>query len=292
MRRVNQNAILILLATVPTILFAQQAQQADGQPARRMSELIDNPVSYRAGDFDLVIGDLVLTVDGALTHLVVEAAEAAPVQTGPGTPGTRPEEDRPSGGPAPSPGAVQDPTQAPGDEPRRAPQFPIASRYLVLVDRVTFGRPDQATAVDLGPGDLDELPAMSDDRLPADLVDADTRSILGSRLRDFTFVDAQGEKLGDVDDVVLDLQRHRVVYIALATGGVLGIGRTLHAVPLEAVRELDTEEERIVVDISRERLEEREGFDADNWPAEAPAWENAAEQPAGGRLHISFTFSW
>ena len=38
----------------------------------------------------------------------------------------------------------------------------------------------------------------------------------------------QGEKLGKVDDLVLDVETGRIVQVILSTGGIIGIGDTLH----------------------------------------------------------------
>lgn len=293
---------LILLIAAPALLFAQeqpagQEQAAGGRMIRRMSELIGSPVSHTAGTFEAVIRDVVLTADGALTHLVIEFTPGVAAQ--PGAPGVPPNQAAP-------PGAAQDPTQAPGQEPDaaqdgtaqdRAAQpapgtavpgavAPALVRHLVPIERATFGGPDQITSLDLNAEELEGLPVLPEaDGLPADIGDggAEARHILGTRLRDFTFVDSQGEQIGGVDDIVLDLEQHRVAYIALATGGFLGLGQALHAIPMDAVTELNTEEEQIVVGISREQLDEREGFDANNWPAEAPAWDGAAEDAPTGQ---------
>src|ERR1035438_6842186 len=41
----------------------------------------------------------------------------------------------------------------------------------------------------------------------------------------------QNEKLGKVNDLALDVESGRIVYVILSTGGFIGIGDTLHAVP-------------------------------------------------------------
>ena len=46
---------------------------------------------------------------------------------------------------------------------------------------------------------------------------------------------ADGEKVGDIDDVVLDLQTGRVVFYQLGSGGFLGMGEDKIALPPQAV---------------------------------------------------------
>lgn len=78
-------------------------------------------------------------------------------------------------------------------------------------------------------------------------------------------VNEYGEDLGKIEDLMIDLERSRVAYAVLSFGGILGMGEKLFAIPLEALR-LDTENERFVLDIERERLEAAPGFDKDDWP--------------------------
>lgn len=78
----------------------------------------------------------------------------------------------------------------------------------------------------------------------------------------------RNEKLGEIVDLAIDGPRGRVVYAVMASGGLLGLGQTLHAVPL---RELGNpgEDKDLVLDLSLATLERQSGFDADNWPREA-----------------------
>lgn len=86
-------------------------------------------------------------------------------------------------------------------------------------------------------------------------------------------VNSQGEDLGKIEDFMLDLENGRVRYAVLSFGGFLGMGDKLFAIPPEALR-LDTENERIVLDVERSRLENAPGFDKDNWPSTTDsAWQ-------------------
>jgi sporulation protein YlmC with PRC-barrel domain len=78
-------------------------------------------------------------------------------------------------------------------------------------------------------------------------------------------VNAYGEDLGKIEELMIDLETTRVAYAVLSFGGLLGIGDKLFAIPLEALR-LDAENHRFVLDIDRERLEQAPGFDKDEWP--------------------------
>ena len=74
-----------------------------------------------------------------------------------------------------------------------------------------------------------------------------------------------GERLGRIEDIVLDLSSGRVAYAVLSFGGFLGIGDKLFAVPWGAMH-LDSDQKEFVLDVSKETLEEAEGFDKSNWP--------------------------
>ncbi|MCH8531882.1 MAG: PRC-barrel domain-containing protein [Saccharospirillum sp.] len=75
----------------------------------------------------------------------------------------------------------------------------------------------------------------------------------------------QEEKLGKIQDLVLDIGEGKVRYAVLASGGFLGMGDRLFAIPWSALK-LDKENRRFKLDINAERLKDAPGFDKDNWP--------------------------
>lgn len=82
----------------------------------------------------------------------------------------------------------------------------------------------------------------------------------------------QDEDLGDVKDFMLDMRTGKVAYAVLSFGGFLGMGEKLFAVPWSALT-LDTENKRLILNVSKEHLENAPGFDSDNWPDMAdPVW--------------------
>jgi sporulation protein YlmC with PRC-barrel domain len=83
-----------------------------------------------------------------------------------------------------------------------------------------------------------------------------------------TVKNAQGEDLGHIEELMLDMDNGQVAYAVLSFGGILGIGDKLFAVPWNALQ-VDTRNEKIILDVSKERLEEAPGFDKDNWPRTA-----------------------
>ena len=85
-------------------------------------------------------------------------------------------------------------------------------------------------------------------------------------------VNAAGENLGTIEAIMLDVASGRVAYAVLSFGGFLGLGAKLFALPWTALT-LDAAEKRFVLDASKEKLENAEGFDKDRWPSMAdPEW--------------------
>jgi len=79
---------------------------------------------------------------------------------------------------------------------------------------------------------------------------------------------ADGEHVGKISDIMLDVRGGRIAYAVLSEGGFLGMGSKLHAIPWSALT-LDTAEKCFYVDISAQRLKDDPGFDKDHWPAMA-----------------------
>ena len=78
-------------------------------------------------------------------------------------------------------------------------------------------------------------------------------------------VNAAEEDLGDIKEIMLDMQTGQVAYAVLAFGGFLGLGEKLFAVPWQALH-LDTVNKRMVLNVEKERLKNAPGFDKDAWP--------------------------
>jgi hypothetical protein len=81
---------------------------------------------------------------------------------------------------------------------------------------------------------------------------------------------SDGEHVGKISDIMLDVRNGRIAYAVLSEGGFLGMGSTLHAIPWSALT-LDTDEKCFVVDMVAQRLKDDPGFDKDHWPMMADA---------------------
>lgn len=85
---------------------------------------------------------------------------------------------------------------------------------------------------------------------------------------------AQDEDLGDIKEIMLDMRSGKIAYVVMSSGGLLGIGEKLFAVPWQALQ-LDTVHRRFVLDVDKERLQSAPGFGAHAWPDMTDAgWAN------------------
>ena len=93
-----------------------------------------------------------------------------------------------------------------------------------------------------------------------------------------TVVDSDGQVLGSVVDLMLDLDRGCVAYAVVGTGGFMGIGERLFAVPWSALR---TDGAQLALQGKRSDFEDAPSFDREHWPhTPAASWHR--------RLHDHF----
>ena len=75
------------------------------------------------------------------------------------------------------------------------------------------------------------------------------------------------KKLGEIQEVVIDIESGRVAYAVLCFGGFFGFGDKFFAVPWEEFSLVHDETEVFfVVDTTRKKLKELQGFDLEDWP--------------------------
>ena len=75
----------------------------------------------------------------------------------------------------------------------------------------------------------------------------------------------QDEKLGKVDNILLDLPSGRIVAVIIESGGFLGLGEELSAVPPAALS-FNTQRDALQLDVSKETLSNAPHFKANQWP--------------------------
>jgi sporulation protein YlmC with PRC-barrel domain len=75
----------------------------------------------------------------------------------------------------------------------------------------------------------------------------------------------KNEHLGEIKEIMLDMRSGRVAYVVMSSGGVLGIGEKLFAVPWEALT-LDPHNHRMTLNMDKSQIENAPGFDTNSWP--------------------------
>lgn len=85
-------------------------------------------------------------------------------------------------------------------------------------------------------------------------------SIIGDDVKN-----AQGENLGDIKDLMIDLDSGRIEYAVLAFGGFLGLGDKYFAVPWQAMS-VNEDDKCFILNVDKETLKAAPGFDKDEWP--------------------------
>lgn len=91
------------------------------------------------------------------------------------------------------------------------------------------------------------------------------RVLSASSLEGDEVVNDAGEGLGKIEDLMIDIGDGHVAYAVLSFGGFMGMGNKLFAVPWSALS-LDARNERMILNVDKQKLEDAPGFDKDDWP--------------------------
>ena len=75
----------------------------------------------------------------------------------------------------------------------------------------------------------------------------------------------EGETLGTLKEIMIDVQRGQIAYGVLETGSFLGMGGKLLAIPFEAFT-VNEDDHKLILNVDKEVLKNAEGFDKNNWP--------------------------
>lgn len=75
------------------------------------------------------------------------------------------------------------------------------------------------------------------------------KKVLGTKV-----TDPSGQKIGEVEDVVLDKQSNSILFAVIGFGGFLGMGEKYHPIPWAAL-DYDDSQGSYVVDYTKEQLE-------------------------------------
>lgn len=99
---------------------------------------------------------------------------------------------------------------------------------------------------------------------------------IGSKL-----VDSQGEQLGEIKDVVLDVQGGKIHAVAFEMGGVAGVGAKKFAFPANEIKPGKNKGE-FMINAEKQKLENAEGFAKGQWPMLGEEYWGRQEQASAG----------
>lgn len=85
-------------------------------------------------------------------------------------------------------------------------------------------------------------------------------SVLGEKVEN-----NKGDKLGKVEDIMIDLKSGNIDYYIIAFGGFLTINEKYFAIPFKFLR-VNPEKKVLVFNESKEVLEKAPGIDMNHWP--------------------------
>jgi len=92
--------------------------------------------------------------------------------------------------------------------------------------------------------------------------DETSQLIAADKVQGTTVYNRAGDKLGTVDNVMIDKRSGHVAYAVMSFGGFLGIGDRFHPLPW-GVLDYDTERDGYVVDLDKETLKKAPSYAAD-----------------------------
>jgi sporulation protein YlmC with PRC-barrel domain len=104
------------------------------------------------------------------------------------------------------------------------------------------------------------------------ITDEKGRLISAEKVEGTSVVNARGEDLGHIAEIMLDKPTGRVAYAVLKYGSFLGLGGKLFALPWDVLK-YDTHRSAYIVNIPEERLKNAPSFDEATPPDMAdPRW--------------------
>lgn len=108
--------------------------------------------------------------------------------------------------------------------------------------------------------------------------------VSASKIIGESVVNRKNEDLGKIHELVIDAKEGRLAYAVLATGGMLGMGQRLFAMPWTAFEFANTEE-KLILDVDKEKLKAAPGFDKD------AKWPDFADKTWGSTIHDYYGYT-
>jgi sporulation protein YlmC with PRC-barrel domain len=105
-----------------------------------------------------------------------------------------------------------------------------------------------------------------------------TQQLIGQKV-----TDAQGQELGEISDLVVDLQSGQVHAGVVEFGGTLGVGGKSYAFPMQDLQPGKSQGQYTLANVEKEKLEKAQGFAQGVWPEIDPKyWGRDGQAAAGG----------
>jgi len=87
-----------------------------------------------------------------------------------------------------------------------------------------------------------------------------TSAILASKVKGTNVYNEAGDKIGTVEDIVLDKQSNQILFAALGFGGILGMGEKYYPVPWSLL-DYDEDKGGYVVPLSKDLLDNAPAYE-------------------------------
>ncbi|RJQ48424.1 MAG: PRC-barrel domain containing protein [Desulfobacteraceae bacterium] len=84
-----------------------------------------------------------------------------------------------------------------------------------------------------------------------------------SEILDKSIVNAQGEELGQVEDLIVS-SNGEISHLIISKGGVLGVGEDLIPIPWSTAQ-ASFQDDKLVVNLEKEKLDQAPSFKSDSW---------------------------
>lgn len=102
----------------------------------------------------------------------------------------------------------------------------------------------------------------------ADATLAARHSVRASKLTGKDLYTTSNDEVGEIKELVIDARGARIPYVVISSGGFLGLGDKLHAIPWEAVRmkaDAGKDGDKLIVDLAKDRVLKAPEFKKDDW---------------------------
>lgn len=166
--------------------------------------------------------------------------------------------------------------------------------------KINSGRKLIAVAVMASFGIALSAPALAQDKTNAPAARSSTgqstsRDMRASKLIGIDVKNAQGDKLGKIDDVMVDIDNERAAYVVLSAGGALGVGNRMVAVPAASFK-VGNDKDGVILNATADQLKKAPEYDAkkqanfsrDSYRGEVDRYffkeETVRHTPAGAKL--------